>query len=140
MLILECSQGKNYTLWPWKSLGGPDSPKYLPSLVKIHWRMLIVKCSQGWHAVKNLTWWPWPLTLKINRVPDSLIWSYSRSYPKLTQLIVKDDRKYWYRTKKIKQLSLIIILLNIAKLVMSCRKYCCYIHQGVPTIAYFLYL
>jgi hypothetical protein len=46
------------------------------------------------------------------------IWSYSRSYPKLTQLIVKDDRKYWYRTKKIKQLSLIIILLNIAKLVI----------------------
>jgi hypothetical protein len=21
---------------------------------------------------KKLTWWPWPLTLKINRVPDSL--------------------------------------------------------------------
>ena len=46
--------------------------KYVPSLVKIHWRMLILECSQGCYVVKNLTWWPWSLTLKINRVPDSL--------------------------------------------------------------------
>ena len=64
----------------------------------------------------------------------------SGSNRKLTQLIIEDDRKYWYRIKKSKQLSLIIILLNIAKLVMSCRKYLCCIHQGVPTIRYFLYL
>jgi hypothetical protein len=42
-------------------------------LVKIHWRILILECSQGCYAVKN---WPgdidlWPMTLKINRVPDS---------------------------------------------------------------------
>ena len=47
--------------------------KYVPSLVKIHWRMLILECSQGWYAVKYL---PsdldcWRMTLKINSVPDS---------------------------------------------------------------------
>ena len=77
MLILECSQGC-YTvkiwpldLWPWKSIGFQTllRTKYVPSLVKIHWRMLILECSQGMLCGKNLT--PWPLTLKINRVPDS---------------------------------------------------------------------
>ena len=61
----------------------------------------------------------------------------SGSERKLTQLIVEDDRKYWYRIKKSKQLSLIITLLNIAKLVMSCRKYGCYIHQISLTFSYF---
>jgi hypothetical protein len=47
--------------------------KSVPGLVKIHWRILILECSQGCHAVKI---WPgdidlWPMTLKINRVPDS---------------------------------------------------------------------
>jgi hypothetical protein len=47
---------------------------YVPSLVKIHWRILILECSQGCYGVKI---WPgdldlWPMTLKINRVPDSL--------------------------------------------------------------------
>ena len=40
------------------------------------------------------------------------------------QLIVKDDRKYWDRTKKSKQLSLIIILLNIANTVVTGIKEC----------------
>ena len=67
MLILECSQGcyavkiwcGDIDLWPWKSIGFQIlvRTKYVPRLVK---RMV---CS------KNLT--PWPLTLKINRVPDS---------------------------------------------------------------------
>jgi hypothetical protein len=40
---------------------------------KFHWRMLILECSQGCYTVKI---WPgdidlWPMTLKINRVPDS---------------------------------------------------------------------
>ena len=40
-------------------------------MVKIHWRMLIlVFTTMLWG--KNLTRWPWPLTLKINKVPDSL--------------------------------------------------------------------
>ena len=36
-------------LWPWKSIGFQIllRTKYVPSLVKIHWRMLILKCSQG---------------------------------------------------------------------------------------------
>ena len=47
--------------------------KNVPSLVKIYWRMLILDCSQGCYMVTNL---PsdldlWPMTLKINRVPDS---------------------------------------------------------------------
>jgi hypothetical protein len=138
MLILECSQGKNYTLWPWpltlkikgfqillrtkyivctkfgqNPLKDVDSSmsrvftrmicgkkidpvtltfdiwpwkligfqillrtKYVPSLVKILRRMLILECSQGCYAVKKNG--PkngddlWHMTLKINRVPDSL--------------------------------------------------------------------
>ena len=60
-------------LWPWKSIGFQTlvRTKYVPSLVKIHWRMLILEWSQGCYTVKNFTQWPWPLTLKMNRVPDS---------------------------------------------------------------------
>ena len=58
-------------LWPWKSIGSRFSYG-LSNLDKIHWRMLILQCSQGCYAVKI---WPgdvnlWPMTLKINRVPD----------------------------------------------------------------------
>ena len=42
---------KNLTRWPWpwKSIGFQIllRTKYVPSLVKIHWRMLILECSQG---------------------------------------------------------------------------------------------
>ena len=36
-------------LWPWKSIGFQILlwTKYVPSLIKIHWRMLILECSQG---------------------------------------------------------------------------------------------
>jgi hypothetical protein len=36
-------------LWPWKSIGFQIllRTKYVPSLVKIHWRMLILECSQS---------------------------------------------------------------------------------------------
>jgi hypothetical protein len=78
MLILVFTRmlhGKKFTQWPWpwKAIGFQTllRTKYIPSLVKIHWRMLILECSQGCFAVKI-----WPadldLTLKINRVPDSL--------------------------------------------------------------------
>ena len=62
--------GNNLTLWPWKSIGFQTllRTKYVPSLVKIHWRMLILVFTRMLRG-KNLT--PWPLTLKINRVPDS---------------------------------------------------------------------
>ena len=47
-------------LWPWKSIWFQIvlRSKYVPSLVKIHWRMLILECSQGCYAVKI-----WPLDL-----------------------------------------------------------------------------
>ena len=36
-------------LWPWKSIGFQIllRTKYVPSLVKIYWKMLILECSQG---------------------------------------------------------------------------------------------
>ena len=48
-------------LWSWKSIGFQTllRAKYVPSLVKIHWRMLILECSQGCYTVNNLTRWPW---------------------------------------------------------------------------------
>jgi hypothetical protein len=68
-------------LWPWKSIGFQTilRTKYVPGLVKIHWRMLILECSQGCYAVNIL---PsdidlWSMTLKINRVPDvALVWNW----------------------------------------------------------------
>ena len=50
-------------LWPWKSIGYQIllMSKYVPSLVKIHWRMLILECSQGCYAVQiwPIHLWPW---------------------------------------------------------------------------------
>jgi hypothetical protein len=49
-----------FDLWPWKSIEFQIllRTKYVPSLVKIHWRILILECSQGCYAVKI-----WPLDL-----------------------------------------------------------------------------
>ena len=55
----------DFDLWPLKSIGFQIllRTKYVPSLVKIHWRMLILECSQGCYTVKNLPsdldLWPW---------------------------------------------------------------------------------
>ena len=50
-------------LWPWKSIEFQILLRtmYVPSLVKIHWKMLILECSQGWYAVTiwPLDLWPW---------------------------------------------------------------------------------
>ena len=50
-------------LWPWKSIRFQIllRSKYVPSLVKIHWRMLTLECSQGCYAVTIwlLDLWPW---------------------------------------------------------------------------------
>ena len=49
----------------WKSIGFQNllRTKYVPSLVKIHWRMVILECSQGCYVVKiwpsDLDLWPW---------------------------------------------------------------------------------
>jgi hypothetical protein len=52
-----------FDLWPWKSIGFQTLLRttYVPSLVKIHWRMLILECSQRCYAVKiwPLDLWPW---------------------------------------------------------------------------------
>ena len=54
-----------FNIWPWKTIGFQIllRTKYVPSLVKIHWRMLILECSQGCYAVKiwpdDLDLWPW---------------------------------------------------------------------------------
>ena len=56
---------KNLTLdlWPRKSIGFQIflRTKYVPSLVKIHWKMLILDCSQGCYRVKirPCDLWPW---------------------------------------------------------------------------------
>ena len=55
----------NLTQWPWKSVGFQTLLRtmHVPSLVKIHWRMLILECSQGCYTVNNLPsdldLWPW---------------------------------------------------------------------------------
>ena len=60
-------------LWPWKLIGFQifRRTKYLPSLVKIYWKMLILECSQGYYAVNNLTRWPWPLTYDVGNQQGS---------------------------------------------------------------------
>ena len=74
--------------WLWKSIVFQIllSTKYVPSLVKIHWRMLILECSQGCCG-KILTRLSWPLTyeamtLKINRVSVILRTKYVPSFVK----------------------------------------------------------
>ena len=55
-----------FDLKPWKSIGFQIllRTKYVPSLVKIHWRMLILKCLQGCYRVKikPCDLWPWKST------------------------------------------------------------------------------
>jgi hypothetical protein len=68
-------------LWPWKSIGFQTLLRtmHVPSLVKIHWRMLILECSQGCYAVKiwpgDIDLWPWKsigfqTLLRTNYVPS----------------------------------------------------------------------
>ena len=74
-------------LWPSKSIGFQTLlwNTYVPSLIKIHWRMLILECSQGCYTVKI---WPcdihlWPMTLKINRFQTLLRTKYVPSLVKI---------------------------------------------------------
>jgi hypothetical protein len=59
----------DHDLWPWKSIGFQIllRSKYVPSLVKIHWRMLILVFTRMLRS-KDIDLRP--ITLKINRVPD----------------------------------------------------------------------
>jgi pyruvate/2-oxoacid:ferredoxin oxidoreductase alpha subunit len=46
---LQASKNLTFDLWSWKAIGFqiPWRTKYVPSLVQINWRMLILECSQG---------------------------------------------------------------------------------------------
>jgi hypothetical protein len=58
-------RGVSPRLQIWKSIGFQTllRTKHVPSLVKIHWRILILECSQGCYVVKiwpsDLDLWPW---------------------------------------------------------------------------------
>jgi hypothetical protein len=61
-------RGKNLTRWPWKSIEFQIllRIKYVPSLVKIHWRMLILVFTRMLHGKNwpgDLDLWPWPCEL-----------------------------------------------------------------------------
>jgi hypothetical protein len=63
--------------------------KYVPSLVKIHWKMLILECSQGCYKVKirpcDLDLWPWKSigfqTLLRTKYVPSLVKIHLQFYP-----------------------------------------------------------
>jgi hypothetical protein len=65
MYVVEASAPGDIDLWPRKSIGFQTliRTKYVPRLVKIHWRIMILECSQGLYAVKicpgDLDLWPW---------------------------------------------------------------------------------
>ena len=75
-------------LWPWKSIEFQTLTRtmYVPSLVKIHWSMLILECSQGCYAVKiwpgDLDLWSWKsmglqIILRIKYLPILVIIHWS---------------------------------------------------------------
>ena len=56
---------KYLTRWPWKSIGFQIllRTKHVPSLVKIHWRMLILECSQGCYGRRVALLYPFATSL-----------------------------------------------------------------------------
>jgi hypothetical protein len=91
-----------FDLWPWKSIGFQTliRTKYVPSLVKIHWGMLFLECSQGCYSVKiwpgDLDLWPWKsigfqILLRTKYVP-SLVTIHWR------MLILECSQGYYGRT------------------------------------------
>ena len=71
---------KNLTRWPWKSIGFQIllRTKYVPSLVKTHWRMLILECSQGCHMVTILIALTYVLSIYI-------VYSRRHTFHKMTE-------------------------------------------------------
>ena len=109
MLILEYSEEcYGVKIWPcdldlrpWKSIGFQTllRNKYVPSLVKIHWRMLILVFTRMFCG-KNLTWWPWPLTLKITRFQIFLRTKYVPSLVKIHwKMLILECSQGCYRVK-----------------------------------------
>jgi hypothetical protein len=65
-------------LWPWKWIGFTLlRTKYVPSLVKIHWRMLILVFTRMLHS-KNLTRWPWSWSRSLT-IFQVFLWNFSFS-------------------------------------------------------------
>jgi hypothetical protein len=99
--VLDCCAVKMWPLdlWPWKSIRFQTllRTKYGPSLVKIHWRILILDCSQGWYAV-NI--WPGDL----DRCPWKSIWF---------QILL--------RTKCVPSL----VKIHWKMLILECSQECC---------------
>jgi hypothetical protein len=90
---------KNLTLWPWpwKSIGFQTlvRTKYVPSLVKIHWRMLILECSQGCYAVKI---WPCDLDLWPRKSTGFQILLRTKYVPSLVKIhwrILECSQRLW---------------------------------------------
>jgi hypothetical protein len=61
-------------LWPWKSIGFQTLIRtmYVPWIGQNPLKDVDSRVFTRMLCGKNLIWWPGPLTLKINRVPDSL--------------------------------------------------------------------
>ena len=59
--------------WPWKSIGFQIllRTKYVPKFGQNPLKDVESRVFTGMSRGKNLTWWPWPLTLNIIRVPNS---------------------------------------------------------------------
>jgi hypothetical protein len=55
LIKVDFLNGKNLIWWPWPLTLNINRfqillrTKYVPSLVKVHWRMLILECSQGYY-------------------------------------------------------------------------------------------
>ena len=98
-------------LWLWKSIRFQIllRTKYVPSLVTIHWRMLILECSQGCYAVK---FWPgyldiWPMRLWPWKSIGFQIILRTKYVPSFVKNPLKDvDSRMFTRMLRSKNLSL----------------------------------
>jgi hypothetical protein len=70
--------------------------KYVPSVVKIHWRMLILVFTRMLHG-KIFTQWPWPLTLK--SIINILQWILTKLG---TYIVLMSLQPYWFSSSKVK--------------------------------------
>jgi hypothetical protein len=78
-------------IWPWKSIGFQIllRTKYVPSLVKIHWRMLILECSQGCYGRTDGS-----ITISLrNFFGEGIIkWTYQQNLIEMSTTIIP---QYW---------------------------------------------
>jgi hypothetical protein len=138
--------GKNLILWPWQSIEFQIllRTKYVPSLVKIHWRILILECSQGCYAVKiwpsDIDLWPWKsigfqIILRTKYVPSLFKIHWRMLILECSQgcyavKIWPDDLDLWpwksiefqifWRTKYVPRL----VKTNWRKLILECSQGC----------------